>query len=61
MALLGLLVTLAGFLLAVASLGVTSSVGGRMIVVLAGLAISLTGIIGVLNPAYLQNAIWKKK
>ena len=61
MAFVGLLITLAGFLLAVASLGISSSVGGRMILVLAGLAISLTGIIGVLNRTYLQNAIWKKK
>ena len=61
MAFVGLLVTFAGFLLAVASLGISSSVGVRMFLVLVGLAISLTGIIGILNRAYLQHAIWKKR
>jgi hypothetical protein len=28
--------------------------------VLVGLAVSLFGIMGVLNKAYLKNAIWKK-
>jgi hypothetical protein len=28
--------------------------------VLVGLAVSLIGIIGVLNRAYLRNAIWRK-
>ncbi len=56
----GIIVTLLGFLVAVASLGMTASVSGRMILVLIGLAVSLGGIIGVLNPAYLKNAIWKR-
>ena len=60
MALIGLLVTFVGFLVAVASVGITSSVAGRLILVLVGLAISLTGIIGITNKAYLQKAIWKK-
>jgi hypothetical protein len=38
----------------------TSSVGGRMVMVLIGLAVSFAGIIGVLNRAYLKNAIWRK-
>ena len=57
---IGLLVTLLGFLLSVFSLSLTTSVGGRMTMVLAGLAISLFGIIGMLNRAYLQKAIWRK-
>ena len=57
---LGLLITLLGFLIAVFSLGMTSSVNGRLIIVLAGLAISLFGIIGVLNRAYLKNPLWKR-
>lgn len=60
MILVGILVTLLGFVLAVLSLAMTSSVNGRLILVLAGLAISLTGIIGVLNRAFLKNAIWRK-
>ena len=60
MVIAGLLVTLLGFLLSVASLTLTSSVGGRMGIVLVGLAISLFGIIGLINKAYLKNPIWKK-
>ena len=60
MTIAGVVVTLLGFLLAVASLGATASVGGRMVMVLIGIAVSLVGIIGVLNPAHLKNAIWKR-
>ncbi len=56
----GLVITLLGFFIAVLSLGVTSSVGGRMAMVLVGMAMSLTGILGVINRAYLKNAIWRK-
>jgi hypothetical protein len=60
MILVGILVTLLGFVISVLSLAATSSVGGRLVMVLAGLAVSLFGILGVLNKAYLKNAIWKK-
>jgi len=60
MILVGILLTLLGFVISVLSLGVTSSVGGRLAMVLVGLAVSLFGIMGVLNKAYLKNAIWKK-
>ncbi len=60
MILAGIVMTLLGFLLTVASLGVTSSVGGRMTMVLIGLAVSLTGILGVMNRAFLKKAIWRK-
>ena len=56
----GVLITLLGFLISVASLGAISSVGGRMVVVFVGLGISLLGIIGVLNRAFLAKAIWRK-
>ncbi len=58
--LIGLLVTLLGFLISLLSLTLTSSVGGRLVLVLLGLAVSLFGIIGLLNKHYLKNAIWKK-
>jgi hypothetical protein len=58
--LIGLLVTLLGFLISVFSLTLTSSVGGRLVLVLLGLAVSLFGIMGLLNKHYLKNAIWKK-
>lgn len=56
----GIVITLLGFLIAVGSVGITASVGGRMVIVLVGIAVSLTGIIGVLNRAYLSKAIWRK-
>jgi hypothetical protein len=56
----GIVITFLGFLIAVGSLGATASVSGRMVMVLIGLAVSLVGIIGVLNRAYLSKAIWRK-
>ena len=60
MAIAGLFVTLLGFIIAVASLGMSSSVGGRMVIVLAGLVVSLVGIIGLIKPAFQKKAIWRK-
>ena len=57
---LGILVTLLGFALSVLSLGMASSVSGRLVFVLAGLAVSLVGIIGIINPAYMKKAIWRR-
>jgi hypothetical protein len=59
MAFVGLAITLLGFVVAVASLGITSSNTVRLVIVLAGIAVSLVGIMGVLNQAYMKNAIWK--
>jgi len=60
MASAGILVTLLGFIIAVASLGMSSSVGGRMVIVLVGLVVSLVGIIGLINPAFQKKAAWRK-
>jgi len=60
MALVGLLITFAGFLVAASSVGLATATGVRLILVLAGIAISLGGILGVLNPAYQKNAVWKR-
>ncbi len=38
----------------------TSSVGGRMVMVLIGLVVCLIGIIGIINRAFLKNAIWRR-
>jgi hypothetical protein len=57
----GILITLLGFIIAVLSLGITSSPSGRLVIVLVGLAVSLFGIMGVINRAYLKNAIWRKE
>ena len=59
MILIGLLVTLLGFVISVLSLTLTSSVGGRLVTVLLGIAVSLFGIMGLLNKHYLKTAIWK--
>jgi hypothetical protein len=56
----GLIVTVAGFLVAAGSVGFMSGNGGRLVVVLVGIAISLFGILGLLNPAYQKNAVWKR-
>jgi hypothetical protein len=60
MALVGLAVTFAGFLLAALSVGITSSNTGRLGLVLVGIVMSLVGIMGLINPAYQKNAVWKK-
>jgi hypothetical protein len=60
MALAGIVVTLAGFLLAALSVGLATANGVRLIIVLVGIAISLGGIIGMINPAYQNNAAWKR-
>jgi hypothetical protein len=55
-----LVIILAGFLVSLLSLGLASSTGARLVMVLAGIAVSLTGLIGVLNPVFIKEAIWKK-
>jgi hypothetical protein len=60
MAAVGLVITFLGFVLSVASLGLSSSNSTRLVIVLLGIVVSLGGIIGVINPAYQKNALWKK-
>ena len=60
MVFVGIIVTLAGWLIAVSSLTLTASNGGRLGVVMAGIVVSLIGILGVINQAYMKNAIWKR-
>jgi cytochrome c biogenesis protein CcdA len=60
MVFIGLLIALLGFAISFLSLGMTTSVNARMIMVLIGIAVSFTGIIAVMNRAYLKNAIWRK-
>ena len=56
MILAGILITLLGFVLALLSLTITSSVNGRLIIVLVGIAVSLGGILGVLAGAAISYA-----
>jgi hypothetical protein len=60
MILIGILVTMLGFVLAFLSLGMMSGVGGRLAMVLAGITVSLVGILGILNRAFAKNAVWRK-
>ena len=60
MVILGILVTFLGFVISLLSLGMMSSVNGRMVMVLVGVAVSFVGIIGLINPAYMKNANWRK-
>jgi hypothetical protein len=59
MTFVGLAVTLLGFVIAFVSLGVTSSTGGRLGIVLVGILVSLVGIMGLITPAYQKRWIWK--
>jgi hypothetical protein len=56
----GILLAFLGFVISFFSLAATPSVWARLAMVLAGIAVSLFGILGLLNKAYLKNAIWKK-
>ena len=60
MTFVGLAVTFLGFVIAFVSLGVSDSTGVRMGMVLAGIVVSLVGIMGVLTPAYQKIWIWKR-
>jgi hypothetical protein len=60
MVFLGIVVTLAGWLISVSSLTLAAGNAGRLVIVVAGILVSLVGILGVLNQAYLKNAIWKR-
>ena len=59
MRIVGLLMAVAGWLISVVGLSLTSSLSGRFILVVLGIAVSLIGILGVLNKAHLKNVIWK--
>jgi uncharacterized membrane protein len=60
MGFVGVIVTFAGFLLAASSVGLSDSTTVRLGIVLVGIVLSLVGIIGIINPAYQKNAVWKK-
>ncbi len=59
MKLAGVIVTIAGWLLAtVVSLQVPS-LRGKLALTVIGLAVTLYGVIGLVNRAHLKTAIWK--
>jgi hypothetical protein len=60
MTFVGLALAFFGFVIAFASLGVSDSTTVRMGMVLAGIVVSLVGIMGVMTPAYQKTWIFKK-
>ncbi len=60
MRIVGVAVVVGGWLITMGGLVTTSSVNSRMIFALAGIGVSIFGILGVLNSYYLARAIWKK-
>ncbi|HEY1265481.1 MAG TPA: hypothetical protein VGF06_18260 [Terriglobales bacterium] len=60
MKLVGVLLALAGWIIPVIALTFTRSTGALMFLCILGLAISLTGILGVLNKAHQKEAIWRR-
>ena len=60
MRLVGVAIILAGWVIAVAGLFLTSTNLGRLLFASGGILVSLFGILGVLNQYYLARAIWKK-
>jgi hypothetical protein len=60
MKIVGVLLAIAGWLIPMLSLGFTSSNTARLVLSLLGIAVSIFGILGVLNKSYLREAIWKR-
>lgn len=59
MKLIGAALSAGGWILALLGLHLTSSVGGRTVIAVIGLAITLFGIVVILPSACNKNAIWK--
>ncbi len=58
MKMMGLILLLGGWLIAVAGLLVTDSTGVRMILALVGFGTAISGLM-TLNKGHLEHAIWK--
>ncbi len=59
MKLVGAALSAGGWIVALFGLHLTASVGGRLVIAIIGLAISLVGVVFVLPSACNKNAIWK--
>jgi hypothetical protein len=59
MKLAGILLAIAGWLIPVVGLTVTSSNAARLFLCVLGIAVALFGILGVLNKAHQKQAVWK--
>jgi hypothetical protein len=59
MKLAGVACALAGWLIVLYGIHLSSGVGGRLVTTLIGMAVSLVGVLGLLPAAARKNAIWK--
>jgi hypothetical protein len=59
MKLVGVIVTLLGWVVVLFGLHLTPSVGGRLVIAVVGLIVSLVGVLFILPTACNKNAIWK--
>ena len=59
MKLVGVLITILGWLIVLFGLHIASGVGGRMATTIVGMIVSLVGVLGILPAACNKNAIWK--
>jgi tellurite resistance protein TehA-like permease len=55
----GAAIALAGWLVTIVGANVISSTGGRIVLALVGIGVSLFGILGILPAAFNKNAVWK--
>jgi hypothetical protein len=60
MKLLAIVIALLGWLVPVAGLALTASNSIRLALCLLGFGMCSFAILGMLNPAYMKNAVWKK-
>lgn len=55
----GAAVALGGWLVTIIGANMISSTGGRIVLALIGIGVSLFGILGILPAAFNKNAVWK--
>jgi len=55
----GAAIALAGWVVTIIGANVISSTGGRIVLALVGIGVSLFGILGILPAAFNKNAVWK--
>ena len=59
MKIVGVLVVLAGWLIPVVGITITQSTSVRFALAVLGIAVTLFGILGMLNKAHLKSALWR--
>jgi hypothetical protein len=59
MKLVGMALAILGWVVVLFGMHIASGVGGRMVLAILGIVISLVGVLGILPAACNKNAIWK--